>query len=51
MICTMTVSVVFPAAAHLQLFGTRLTLGEKVLDVLFIVLGLAMAVVGTFLTI
>lgn len=50
LICTMVVSVVFPAAAHLKLFGSRLPWWEKVIDYLFIISGSAMAVVGTIIT-
>jgi bacteriorhodopsin len=48
MICTMTVSVIFPAAAHLQLFGPRLSLWEKFLDWVFVLVGIFMAVIGTY---
>lgn len=51
MICTMTVSVVFPAAAHLRMFGPKLNVYDKFLDVVFVILGVAMAVVGTYYTI
>lgn len=47
LICTMAVSVIFPAAAHLKMFGPKLSISEKVMDWLFITLGLIMAVVGT----
>ena len=43
----MFVSVVFPAAAHLKLFGTNLPLWEKLVDWLFIIAGTLMTIVGT----
>ena len=51
MICTMAVSVVFPAAAHLKLFGSRLSIWEKLMDWIFVIVGTVMAVVGTILTV
>ena len=50
MICTMAVSVIFPAAAHLVLFGPQLSLGEKIMDWIFVVVGLAISVIGTIAT-
>ena len=50
MVCTMSVSVVFPAAAHLKLFGSRLSLWEKSLDWVFIIVGSVMAVAGSILS-
>lgn len=47
LICTFTVSVIFPAAAHLKMFGAKLSRLEKLMDWLFIVLGIFMAVGGT----
>jgi len=47
LICTMIVSVIFPAAAHLKMFGPVLPLWEKVLDWLFILSGAGMAIIGT----
>ena len=47
MICTMVVSVIFPAAAHLQLFSSGLSEMEKWLDWLLIGIGIIVAVVGT----
>ena len=47
MVCTMIVSVIFPAAAHLQLFHNGLTTKEKFLDWLIIIVGVTVAVVGT----
>lgn len=51
LICTMIVSVIFPAAAHLALFGSRLPQIEKLLDICFIVFGTIAAVIGTVATI
>ena len=50
MICTMSVSVIFPAAAHLQMFWSRLTLADKIMDSSFVVMGSVLAVVGTIAT-
>jgi vesicular inhibitory amino acid transporter len=50
MICTMTVSVVFPAAAYLKMFGPKLKFGEKAMYWIFVIVGAVMAVVGTALT-
>lgn len=47
LICTMLVSVIFPAAAHLKMFGSQLSLWEQFLDWIFIVAGTFMAIVGT----
>ena len=47
LVCTMIVSVIFPAAAHLKMFGHVLPLWEKAIDWLFIVCGTFMAVIGT----
>lgn len=47
LICTMIVSVIFPAAAHLKLFGPQLSLWDKFLDWTFVLLGTFMAVIGT----
>lgn len=47
MICTMTVSVIFPAAAYLKLFGSKLGLGEKIMYSSFVGVGFAMAVYGS----
>ena len=51
LVCTMIVSVIFPAAAHLRLFGTRLSVWEKMIDWFFIMCGVTMAIVGTYATI
>jgi vesicular inhibitory amino acid transporter len=48
LICTMIVSVIFPAAAHLKLFYNHIPLWEKVIDWLFIIGGTAMAIAGTY---
>uniref|UniRef100_A0A7S2NTH1 Amino acid transporter transmembrane domain-containing protein n=1 Tax=Leptocylindrus danicus TaxID=163516 RepID=A0A7S2NTH1_9STRA len=50
LICTMVVSVIFPAAAHLAMFGSKLPFVEKFLDYLFIIFGTVAAVVGTIAT-
>jgi vesicular inhibitory amino acid transporter len=50
MICTMSVSVIFPAAAHLRMFGSRLTLADKITDSIFVIVGSVLAVVGTIAT-
>jgi solute carrier family 32 (vesicular inhibitory amino acid transporter) len=49
-ICSMTVSVIFPAAAHLKLFGSRLSFVEKLIDWILIVLGIVMGIAGTVAT-
>ena len=49
-ICSMTVSVIFPAAAHLKMFGSRLSFVEKLIDWIFILLGIGMGVAGTIAT-
>ena len=50
LICTMSVSVIFPSAAHLKLYGPHLGLGEKIIDWIFIIGGFAIAIVGTIAT-
>ena len=50
LICTMIVSVIFPAGAHLRLFGNQLKFWDKALDWLFIGFGLFMAIAGTIAT-
>jgi vesicular inhibitory amino acid transporter len=47
----MAVSVIFPAAAHLKLFGSRLSILEKCSDWILIVIGCVTAVVGTIATV
>jgi vesicular inhibitory amino acid transporter len=49
MICTMTVSVIFPAGAYLTLFWPRLSLLERIFNLVFVFAGIAMAVIGTAL--
>lgn len=44
------VSVVFPAAAHLKLFNSRLTWSERCLDWFLVIFGCIAATVGTFAT-
>lgn len=51
LICTMIVSVIFPAAAHLQLFGDTLSVSEIIMNWILIFLGGFVAVVGTIATI
>ena len=51
LVCTMIVSVIFPAAAHLKLFGPRLPVWEKLIDWFFIISGVFMAIVGTYATV
>lgn len=51
LICTMIVSVIFPAAAHLKLFGPQLSAGEKFIDYIFILCGTVSALVGTWATV
>lgn len=50
LLCTMIVSVIFPAAAHLVMFGGSLSTTDKVLDYIFIVFGTISAVLGTIAT-
>jgi len=50
MICTMSVSIIFPAAAHLKMFGDKLAWYEKLLDSMLVVVGVVMAIVGTIVT-
>jgi len=49
MICTMTVSVIFPAGAYLRLFWPKLSLMERVVYSFLVIAGIAMAVIGTAL--
>ena len=51
LICTMAVSVIFPAAAHLNLFGKKLGAFEKFLDWVFVFIGCFVAIVGTIATV
>lgn len=48
LICTMIVSVIFPAAAHLKLFWRHIGWGERLLDIIFLVGGIFSAIVGTW---
>jgi vesicular inhibitory amino acid transporter len=50
MICTMSVSVILPAAAHYKLFETKLKWWEKLLDGIFVAIGFFLAVAGTVAT-
>lgn len=50
MVCTMTVSVAFPAAAHLKLFRGHLSVEEQIVDYIFLIAGVFFAVVGTWAT-
>ena len=50
LICTVIVSVIFPAASHLKLFGSELKAWEKVIDYVLIFGGLIIGVVGTITT-
>jgi vesicular inhibitory amino acid transporter len=50
LICTMIVSVIFPAGAHLKLFGSSLSMSEKIIDWILVVGGTIVAVVGTIAT-
>ena len=47
---SMTISIVFPAAAHLKLFGPRLSWFDIVIDWSFILCGSFLAVFGTIAT-
>jgi len=51
LICTMIVSVIFPAMAHLKLFGSELSMLDKIIDWLLVVGGSTVAVVGTIATV
>ncbi|ACI64178.1 possible amino acid/polyamine transporter family II, partial [Thalassiosira pseudonana CCMP1335] len=50
LICTMIVSVIFPALAHLKLFGPNLSASDKVIDWMLVTGGSIVAVVGTIAT-
>jgi solute carrier family 32 (vesicular inhibitory amino acid transporter) len=50
MVCTMSVSVILPAAAHYKLFEAKLTWWEKLLDGVFVAIGLFLAIAGTIAT-
>jgi solute carrier family 32 (vesicular inhibitory amino acid transporter) len=47
LVCTMTVSVIFPCAAHLKMFGPKLSWSQKLMDWIFIVFGVVLGIVGT----
>mmetsp|Transcript_34955 Transcript_34955/g.42177 ORF Transcript_34955/g.42177 Transcript_34955/m.42177 type:complete len:648 (+) Transcript_34955:77-2020(+) len=51
LVCTMIVSVIFPAGAHLKMFGPKLSMFEKIIDVVFVIFGSISCVVGTIATI
>eukprot|EP00593_Proboscia_inermis_P003476 CAMPEP_0171310854 /NCGR_PEP_ID=MMETSP0816-20121228/21044_1 /TAXON_ID=420281 /ORGANISM="Proboscia inermis, Strain CCAP1064/1" /LENGTH=611 /DNA_ID=CAMNT_0011795219 /DNA_START=66 /DNA_END=1901 /DNA_ORIENTATION=+ len=52
LICSMSVSVIFPSAAHLKLFGSKnLPVWEVALDWLFVIGGTIFAIVGTIATV
>lgn len=50
LICTMIVSVIFPALAHLKLFGTSLSTLDKIVDWSLVAGGTLVAIVGTAAT-
>ncbi|KAL7532872.1 hypothetical protein ACHAXR_004904 [Thalassiosira sp. AJA248-18] len=50
LICTMIVSVIFPALAHLKLFGSSLSTLDKIIDWCLVVGGSVVAIVGTIAT-
>ena len=51
LICTMAVSVVFPAAAYLRMFSSKLGSLEKLMYWIFVAAGLFMGIVGTALSV
>ncbi|CAJ1943146.1 unnamed protein product [Cylindrotheca closterium] len=51
MICTMIVSVIFPSAAYLRLFGPKLGYLESLVYWCFMLIGCFVAVVGTVLSV
>jgi len=51
LICTIILSIIFPAAAHLKLFDARLSPAEKLVDYVFIVFGTVAAILGTYATV
>ncbi|KAL7468544.1 hypothetical protein ACHAXS_008763 [Conticribra weissflogii] len=51
LICTMIVSVIFPAMAHLKLFGSELSVLDKVIDWALVAGGSVVAIVGTIATV
>ena len=50
LICTMIVSVIFPASSHLRLFGKKLSSTESFLDWMIVCIGVVAAVIGTIAT-
>lgn len=50
LICTMIVSVIFPALSHLKLFEANLSTFDKIIDYLLVVGGSVVAIVGTIAT-
>jgi vesicular inhibitory amino acid transporter len=51
LVCSMIVSVIFPALAHLKLFGTSLSTLDKAIDWVLVVGGSVVAIVGTIATV
>ena len=51
LICTMSVSIIFPAGAHLVLFERQLSFGDKFVNWLFVLVGIVVAIVGTIATV
>ena len=51
LICTMIVSVIFPAAAHIKMFWHHIGWFERSMDILFLVGGIFSAIVGTWATV
>jgi vesicular inhibitory amino acid transporter len=47
MVCTMTVSVIFPAGAYLKLFWPKISMLERVLYCILIIVGVVMSAVGS----
>ena len=51
LISAMIVSVIFPALAHLKMFGTNLSVLDKIIDWCLVIGGSVVAVVGTIATV
>lgn len=51
LICTMIVSVIFPAGAHIILFGSKLSMGDILLDWFYVIGGTCATIIGTIATI
>jgi len=51
MICTMIVSVIFPSAAYLRLFGKKLTWLESLMYWCFLLVGCAISVIGSIVSV